>query len=274
MTNTICLDEKYSTTKLVTQGKLNIINNPEDKFETVLFLPEGENRKGEGGLRTKGYFKKSFDDKPLISIITVVYNGEKYIEETIQSVINQTYDNVEYIIIDGGSTDGTLDIIKKYEDRIDYWVNEINKQICCDENRTVFISQPYYIDYGIDEEYWINTFLAIMNNLGLNSLEIKFHQRDTDSFKSKILKRGFREYTGNLEDAGIFYGFFSTLLFELALDGKKVFSLFEEIKHFFPAGYLKFIEFIANELNIKLNGHDLWSLTCNDFYSLTNKVFK
>ena len=93
MTDILSLDEGYSTTRLLTQEKPQIINTPEDKFETVLFLPEGENRKGEGGLRTKGYFKKSFDDKPLISIITVVFNGEKYLEETIQSVINQTYRN-------------------------------------------------------------------------------------------------------------------------------------------------------------------------------------
>jgi len=124
MNSTIYLNEDYSTTKLVTQQKTKIINNPNDKFQSVLLLPEGKERKGEGGLRTQGYFKESFENKPLISIITVVYNGEKYLEETILSVINQSYDNIEYIVIDGGSTDGTLNIIKKYEDRIDYWVSE------------------------------------------------------------------------------------------------------------------------------------------------------
>ena len=82
-------------------------------------------KKTEGGLRTRDEFhKKSEPEKPLISIITVVRNGEKYLEQTIQSVLNQTYDNIEYIIIDGASTDGTLDIIKKYEDQIAYWVSE------------------------------------------------------------------------------------------------------------------------------------------------------
>ena len=60
--------------------------------------------------------------EPIITVITVVFNGAKTLEETILSVINQTYGNVEFIIIDGGSTDGTLDIIKRYENEIDCWV--------------------------------------------------------------------------------------------------------------------------------------------------------
>lgn len=61
---------------------------------------------------------------PKISIITVSYNAITEIEKTILSVINQTYTNIEYIIIDGGSTDGTVNIIKQYNDKISIWKSE------------------------------------------------------------------------------------------------------------------------------------------------------
>ncbi len=81
-----------------------------------------------GGLRLNGEIKSN-NHRDLVTIITVVYNGEQHIEQTIQSVINQNYHNLEYIIIDGGSTDGTIDIIKKYEDEIDFWLSEPDKGI-------------------------------------------------------------------------------------------------------------------------------------------------
>jgi len=59
-----------------------------------------------------------------ISIVTVSLNADKTIEKTIKSVTNQSYKNIEYIIIDGGSNDSTLEIINKYGDKIDYWVSE------------------------------------------------------------------------------------------------------------------------------------------------------
>jgi glycosyltransferase involved in cell wall biosynthesis len=61
---------------------------------------------------------------PKISIITVSFNQGSFIEQTIRSVLEQTYPNIEYLVVDGGSTDGSVEIIKKYADWLTYWVSE------------------------------------------------------------------------------------------------------------------------------------------------------
>lgn len=78
---------------------------------------------------------------PLISIITVVFHGKESLEPTIQSVINQSYENTEYIIIDGGSTDGTVEIIKQYEPYLKYWISESDRGIYDAMNKGIKLAQ-------------------------------------------------------------------------------------------------------------------------------------
>lgn len=162
MTDILSLDEGYSTTRLIFNDKCLMLNEDNSQFN----IENSTSKKGD--LRTKGYFKKSFDDKPLISIITVVFNGEKYLEETIQSVINQTYDNVEYIIIDGGSTDGTLDIIKKYEDKIDYWVSEKDRGIYDAMNKGIDVASGEWINFMNAGDSFYNE--KVLENLFNNNI--------------------------------------------------------------------------------------------------------
>jgi glycosyltransferase involved in cell wall biosynthesis len=68
-------------------------------------------------------------DWPRITLVTAVRNGVKYLEETIRSVLSQNYPNLEYIVVDGLSTDGTVDIIKKYERQLAWWTSERDKNV-------------------------------------------------------------------------------------------------------------------------------------------------
>ena len=86
-------------------------------------------------------------ESPLVTIVTVVFNGEQFLEETIQSVINQTYPNIEYIVIDGGSTDGTSEIIHKYGHAIDYWVSEKDAGIYDAMNKGIAQATGQWINF-------------------------------------------------------------------------------------------------------------------------------
>ena len=100
----------------------------------------------KGGLRFQEvYHKKIISKCPLVIVITVVKNGERYLEQTIKSVINQNYNNIKYIIIDGGSTDNTLNIIQKYKNKIDCWISENDKGIYDGMNKGIGLAKGEWI---------------------------------------------------------------------------------------------------------------------------------
>lgn len=81
------------------------------------------------------------------SIITVNYNNRQGLEKTIQSVLGQTFQDYQYIIIDGGSSDGSVDVIKRYADRIDYWVSEPDKGVYNAMNKGIQQAKGEYLNF-------------------------------------------------------------------------------------------------------------------------------
>ena len=115
---------------------------------------------------------------PKFSIITVSFNSSGTIEKTIKSVLEQDYSNIEYIIIDGGSTDGTVDIIKNYEDRIAYWISEPDKGISDAFNKGIAVATGDIIGIvNSDDQYLPGALRLIAKN----------YSEDIDVYRGTIL---------------------------------------------------------------------------------------
>jgi len=100
---------------------------------------------------------------PRLSIITAVYNGKKYIEQCIDSIQTQTYGDVEHIIIDGGSADGTQEVLQKYDARLTYWVSEKDKGIYHAWNKGLARATGDWIAFvGADDRLWDDHVLENM----------------------------------------------------------------------------------------------------------------
>jgi glycosyltransferase involved in cell wall biosynthesis len=142
------------------------------EFKTYEKWPLSSNitRFGEGGNRLKNRKNVYNNNNPLISIITVSYNGEKYLEETFKSVFSQTNNNYEYIVVDGGSSDSTINIIKKYESKIDYWISEKDLGIYDAFNKGMQLCKGEYIGFiNSDDIYEKNTLEILIKYIKSNS---------------------------------------------------------------------------------------------------------
>jgi glycosyltransferase involved in cell wall biosynthesis len=108
-------------------------------------------------LITTGVATSKMGSAPLISIITIIYNDVQHVEETIKSVIQQSLKNIEYVVIDGGSTDGTVDVIKKYNKGIDSWISEPDEGIYDAMNKGIFASTGDWIIFVNSGDYFVHS---------------------------------------------------------------------------------------------------------------------
>lgn len=113
----------------------------------------------EGGLRILGRYKSGTNDNPLVSYITVVRNNTATLARTIESVQAQSYSNVEHIVLDGASTDGTLDLIRRYADRIDYFASEPDLGLYDAVNKAVPLARGQLICV-LNSDDWLDPHAA------------------------------------------------------------------------------------------------------------------
>ncbi len=102
-------------------------------------------RQAEGGRRLNGELRQSLADTSLVTVITVCWNSASTIEQTIRSVLAQSYRNIEHIVVDGNSNDATLDILRKYESDIDYFISEPDEGIYFAMNKGLELARGEYI---------------------------------------------------------------------------------------------------------------------------------
>jgi len=179
-----------------------IKNDPDCKLNC-----SSQMHKVEGGLRSQGIYKHSLPGKPLITVITVVFNGAETIRDTIESVIKQSYENIEHIIVDGGSSDATVDILRQYDHIIDYWSSEkdggiydaMNKGIslCSGEYVGMLNSDDMFSDENVlqdiaDRFYMakVDAVFSCLNIVDKNNLKKILRKYRVAKFNSALLRIG------------------------------------------------------------------------------------
>ena len=123
-----------------------------------------------------------------LSVITINFNNRDGLRKTIESVVNQTYKDFEYIVIDGGSTDGSVDVIKEYTDRIDYWVSEPDKGIYNAMNKGIDVAKGEYCNFMNSGDIYYNANVLSEMNKFMSGVDIVYG-RSVYSDGTPTLKR-------------------------------------------------------------------------------------
>lgn len=162
----------YSTAKNITYLKPQTDENGVcGKY--LLYPDKTGKRKTEGGLRLINKYKQSLPNKPLVTIVTTVLNRALFIEKAMCSVFTQTYDNIEYIIVDAASKDNTLEKIKKYEDCVDYFVSEPDDGLYEGMNKGLSLANgDYILILNSDDWYTIDCVEVLVETILNRKIEL------------------------------------------------------------------------------------------------------
>lgn len=130
--------------------------------------------------------------QPKLSVITIVYNNVRDIERTVLSVLNQSYSNIEYVVIDGASNDGTMDILRQYESRISKLVSEKDKGIYDAMNKGLALATGDYVLFmnSGDEIYASNT----VENIFASGDDADIYYGETEMFDDSWKSLGLRRH--------------------------------------------------------------------------------
>jgi glycosyltransferase involved in cell wall biosynthesis len=183
---------------------------------------------------------------PLVTIITIVFNGDKYLEDTIQSIINQSYPNIEYIIIDGGSSDRTINIIKKYEGAISFWKSEHDTGIYDAMNKGLSLANGDWLNFmNAGDRFTCHDSVA--NFMKKSSAEVSLVFSDIilinrDGTEKVIIQNGLKKYFfyRNICHQSVFYNYrkikklmYYNLQYKIAADFDLLMRIyFADVVHF------------------------------------------
>jgi hypothetical protein len=116
-----------------------------------------------GGTRFRGVVAENTEDHPLVTVITAVLNARPYISSCLDSVLAQDYPNVEHIVLDGGSSDGTIEVLREHDDRIAFWKSEPDKGVYDAWNKALTEAGGEWICFlGADDEFLPGAISAYM----------------------------------------------------------------------------------------------------------------
>jgi glycosyltransferase involved in cell wall biosynthesis len=117
-----------------------------------------------GGKRLNGIVADGTAEQPLVTVVTAIYNGQPYVAGCLESVLRQDYPNIEHIVMDGGSRDGTIEVLREYNDRISLWRSAPDKGLYDAWNKALVEARGEWICFlGVDDEFLPGAISAYMD---------------------------------------------------------------------------------------------------------------